>query len=128
MKLLLDTHTFLWFIGGDPKLSLAAQAAINDPGNESYISAATPWEIAIKTSLGKFTPVQPLDVLLPTQIAGNGFTLLPIQLSHAIAVAKLPFHHRDPFDRMMIAQSMVEGMRMVSADSAFDSYGLPRLW
>jgi PIN domain nuclease of toxin-antitoxin system len=128
MKVLLDTHALLWFIGGDPKLSGAARESIVDPANSKYVSAATPWEIAIKTSLGKFTPLGPLDILLTAQFRRNGFQLLPIEFSHSAAVSTLPFHHRDPFDRLLIAQAITEGMALVSVDSAFDMYGVQRLW
>ncbi|MFL6228443.1 MAG: type II toxin-antitoxin system VapC family toxin [Pyrinomonadaceae bacterium] len=110
MRLLLDTHAFLWFIMGSANLSPAARALIEDVANEKFLSVASIWEIAIKTSLGKLTLSAPLDVLIPQQLAVNGIELLNITLAHAAAIATLPFHHRDPFDRMLIAQAAVENM------------------
>jgi PIN domain nuclease of toxin-antitoxin system len=128
MRLLLDTHTFLWFILGDPKTSAPAKALIEDENNEKLLSVASPWEIAIKASLGKLTLAEPFDVLIPREIHNNGFQLLPIRLNHLAAVATLPFHHRDPFDRLIVAQAIVEQMPVVRADAALDPYPISRLW
>jgi PIN domain nuclease of toxin-antitoxin system len=126
MRLLLDTHAFLWFIMGSPDLS--ARAHIEDEANESFLSVASLWEMAIKMSLGKLTLSAPLDSLIPQQLGLNGIELLGIQVGHAAAVSTLPLHHRDPFDRLLIAQAIVEGMPVVSADMAFDAYPVKRLW
>lgn len=128
MRLLLDTHAFLWFIAGDPRLSAPARAAIEDPANDKVVSAASAWEMAIKVSLGKLSLTEPFDVLVPRELARNGFRLLPIELSHAATVATLTFHHRDPFDRALIAQALAEQMAIVSADAAFDADGIQRIW
>ena len=128
MRLLLDTHTFLWFIMGSSNLSANARAPVEDAANESLLSVASLWEMAIKVSLGKFTLSAPLDALIPQQLGSNGIELLGIQVAHAAAVSTLPFHHRDPFDRLLIAQAIVEGMPVVSADAAFDAYPVKRLW
>lgn len=128
MKLLLDTHTFLWFIMGDPNLSDTARALIEDQLNEKFVSVATLWELAIKVSIGKLALSAPFDTLIPQQLLGNGFELLNLEIPHAAALINLPFHHRDPFDRLLIAQSMVEHMQIVSVDLAFDSYQTARLW
>jgi PIN domain nuclease of toxin-antitoxin system len=128
MRLLLDTHAFLWFIMGSPNLSARARALIEDTANESFLSVAGLWEMAIKVSLGKLTLSDPLDVLVPQQLGLNGIELLGIQVAHAAAVSTLPFHHRDPFDRLLIAQAIVEAMPVVSADAAFDAYPVKRLW
>lgn len=128
MKLLLDTHTFLWFIMGSPNLSAVARALIEDAANEKFVSVASLWEIGIKLSIGKLTLSAPFDVLIPQQLTLNGFELLNIEMGHAAAVAALPFHHRDPFDRLLIAQAAVEHMSLVSVDTMFDAYPVARLW
>jgi PIN domain nuclease of toxin-antitoxin system len=128
MNLLLDTHTFLWFFWDDPQLSAAAKALIVDPANRKWVSLASCWEIAIKISTGKLSLGEPSRSFLAREIARNNFDLLPISLDHATTVETLPFHHRDPFDRLLIAQAMVEGFPIVSADVALDPYGVKRLW
>lgn len=128
MKLLLDTHAFLWFIMGSPNLSADARALIEDAANENLFSVAGLWEIAIKVSIGKLSLASPFDVLIPRQLGLNGIELLNISTDHAAVVATLPFHHRDPFDRLLIAQAMVEGVPIVSVDTAFDAYPVKRLW
>lgn len=128
MKLLLDTHIFLWFIMGSPHLSAENLALIEDEKNRKFISVASLWEIAIKSSIGKLNLSAPFDQLIPQQLSLNGFELLPIEIAHLATVATLPFHHRDPFDRLLIAQAITEKMPVVSSDSAFDAYtNLPRL-
>lgn len=128
MKLLLDTHTLLWHALNDSRLSAAARAAIVDLANEVFVSPATYWELAIKISIGKLTVQQPFEDF--QRACEARFPLLPIATAHTAQVAKLPFppNHRDPFDRLMIAQAMVEGMLIVSADAAFDSYAVSRIW
>jgi PIN domain nuclease of toxin-antitoxin system len=130
MKLILDTHSFLYFIDGNPKLSVKARALIEDLNNEKFISKASLWEMAIKVSIGKLTLSDRFDDLIPQQIALNGFDLLNIEMKHVCVVANLPFHrdHRDPFDRLLIAQSMAEQLPIVSNDSKFDDYQVRRLW
>jgi PIN domain nuclease of toxin-antitoxin system len=128
MRLLLDTHAFLWFIMGSPNLSRAARAVIEDEANERFLSVASLWEMAIKLSLGKFTLSAPFDLLIPQQLGVNGVELLDIKVAHATVLSTLPFHHRDPFDRLLVAQAMVESMPIVSIDAAFDSYPVKRLW
>jgi PIN domain nuclease of toxin-antitoxin system len=128
MKFLLDTHSFLWFIDGNARLSMAARQLIEEPANERLVSIASLWEIAIKASLGRLTFAQPFATLLPDQLQRNSMQVLDITVAHTTAVASLPFHHRDPFDRMLIAQALVEVIPIVSVDSAFDAYGISRLW
>ena len=128
MRLLLDTHTFLWFIMGNPNLSPNARALIEDQGNQKYVSIASLWEIAIKVSTDKLSLFAPFDTLIPQQLSMNGFKLLNLEIAHAATPINLPFHHRDPFDRLLIAQAMVEQMQIVSIDSAFDAYQATRLW
>ena len=128
MKLLLDTHAFLWLVEGSPHLSAAARAALADPANELYLSVASVWELAIKTGNKKLTLSDPLDSFVGKWALTYQLALLPINTPHALAVAGLPDHHRDPFDRMLIAQALVEGMTLVSADAKFAPYPVPILW
>ena len=131
MRLLLDTHAFLWYMAGDEQLSERARDLIDDTGNERLLSAAVPWEIAIKYSLGKLELGEPFESLIPRLIEQNGLSLLGITVEHTSAVAALPYpdnEHRDPFDRLMIAQSRVEGIPIVSIDARFDEYEVERLW
>ena len=128
MRLLLDTHAFLWFVLNDPFLSLTARDLIGDPRNSIFISPATYWEHAIKVGLGRLQIPGPFEDFVTEEIANNRFTILPISVPHSAVVATLPLHHRDPFDRMLIAQAIVEGMPIVSADPAFDAYSVTRLW
>lgn len=128
MKLLLDTHAFLWWVGAGRPLSRRAGSAIGSGRNECFVSIATGWEIAIKVSLGSLRVEGSLDRFLPDQIAANGFQPLPIDLRHAARVATLPFHHRDPFDRLLVAQALEEELAVVTADPVFAEYGLKRVW
>jgi len=100
MHLLLDTHAFLWFINGDEKLSQRSRLLIQEANNEVLISVVTLWEITIKTSLKKLDLSQPFEILIPRELADNEFTQLPITIDHLIQLGNLPFHHRDPFDRL----------------------------
>jgi PIN domain nuclease of toxin-antitoxin system len=128
MRLLLDTHAFLWFIMGSPNLSAGARALIEDGANERFLSAASLWEMAIKVSTGKLTLSAPFDVLITDQLGLNGIETLGIEVAHTSVVSTLPFHHRDPFDRLLVAQAIIEGMPIISVDAAFDSYAVKRLW
>jgi PIN domain nuclease of toxin-antitoxin system len=128
MKLILDTHSFIYFIEGNPRLSARARALIEDINNDKFISKASLWEMAIKVSIGKLTLADRFDKLIPQQIALNGFELLNIEMEHVCVVSDLPFHHRDPFDRLLIAQSMSEQFPIVGNDSKFDDYQVQRLW
>jgi PIN domain nuclease of toxin-antitoxin system len=128
MNVLLDTHSFLWFIAGDVRLSAPAQALIEAPENDLFLSMASVWEIAIKYSLGKLTLAQPFGDVISAQIDANGINLLPLEVAHTVQVTALPFHHRDPFDRMIVAQALVENLPVISVDPALDLYGIKRLW
>ncbi len=128
MRLLLDTHSFLWFIAGSSNLSAAARTLVEAEDNEKLVSIASFWEMAIKLSLGRLSVAQPFDVIMHAQLEQNGFALLPVTLSHLAIVATLPFHHRDPFDRLLIAQAKVEQLQVVSVDAAFDAYEVGRVW
>ncbi len=130
MKFLLDTHTFLWLINElySFKLSETVKKLFLNPENQFYLSIASVWEIAIKVSLGKLDIVQPIDPFISEQLQKNGIHLFNIRFQHAIKVAELPFHHRDPFDRLIIAQSLVEDIPVLSKDEVFDDYEIQRIW
>lgn len=128
MRLLLDTHTLLWFVLNDSRLSRAADAAIANPTNDVFVSPATYWEMAIKVRKQKLDLLAPYDDFIRRGITDNDFEILPIETKHTSMLTDMPFHHRDPFDRLLIAQAFVEGMSIVSADAVFDSYGVTRLW
>jgi PIN domain nuclease of toxin-antitoxin system len=130
MKLLLDTHTFLWLVVGSPNLSAVARVALADPTNELFLSVASVWELAIKTSSPKpqLKLTDPLNVYIGKWTAIYQLELLPIQSPHALHVVGLPNHHRDPFDRILIAQALVEGMTLVSGDGTFAAYPVTILW
>ncbi len=127
-RALLDTHSFLWFVTANPKLSTKAERLISAGATELLLSVASIWEIAIKVSTGRLPIAEPLDPFILDQLRLNRIGVLQIMPAHALEVAQLPFHHRDPFDRLLIAQAIIEGVPVVSADSAFDSYSVERLW
>ena len=112
----------------DSSLSAVAKAIIEDPVNRKLVSLASCWEIAIKAGLGKLNLGEPSERYIPNAIARTGFELLPISLAHATAVEMLPLHHRDPFDRLLIAQAILDDMPIVSVDLVFDAYGVTRIW
>ena len=128
MRLLLDTHTLLWFALNDPQLSDTAMKLVMDPANEKLVSPASYWEIAIKISIGKYTLSKPFDVFMQEAIDKNGFGYSHIEPKHTAPLTTLPFHHRDPFDGLLIVQAMVEEIPIVSGDRAFDDYPIKRLW
>ena len=128
MNVLLDTHTLLWYYLDDAQLSAIGQTTIEDPANRVFVSPATHWEVAIKLSTGKYTLHVPFSVFVQEAINDNGFTIVPIEPRHTAELVTLAYHHRDPFDRLLIAQAMVEGMPMISVDLIFDSYAIRRIW
>jgi PIN domain nuclease of toxin-antitoxin system len=128
MRLLLDTHTFLWWVGDSAKLSRKARRAIADPSNECLFSLASCWEMAIKLSLGKLRLDVSLETFVPEQLMKNRFAILEIGFRHIARVAVLPFHHRDPFDRLLAAQSLEERLPIVTADPSFAKYRAKRIW
>ena|SRR5438128_8804368 len=128
MRLMLDTHSFLWFVQGDPRLSATARQLAEDPVNDRFLSAASVWEMGIKISVGKLRLESPIEIFIPEHLNDNGMGLLGITVEHIAAISLLPFHHRDPFDRMLVAQAQVEQMAVVSVDPALDAYGITRLW
>jgi PIN domain nuclease of toxin-antitoxin system len=127
MKLLLDTHAFLWFVVGDERLSRKARRALEDDEAELYLSAASVWEMAIKSSLGRLSLPAPLNAYMAEK-AASGFRMLPVEWQHAAAVETLPRHHGDPFDRLLVAQALVEDLTVVTGDAVFRSYGADVLW
>jgi PIN domain nuclease of toxin-antitoxin system len=128
VTLLLDTHTLLWFLKNDLQLSAAAKTAVENPANRKVVSIVSCWEIAIQAGLGKLKLDEPAAILLSREIPANSFDLLTISLTHATAVEALPLHHKDPFDRLLVAQALAESVTLVSSDVKFDAYGIKRLW
>jgi PIN domain nuclease of toxin-antitoxin system len=127
MPLLLDTHAFLWWLGDSRNLPAAWRRAISEPSAQVFVSAASLWEIAVKRDLGKLRLALPASLTLETLPPACGFTDLAIEGKHAAAVAGLPRHHADPFDRILIAQARVEGLTLVTADRVMDRYDVERL-
>lgn len=128
MRLLLDTHALLWLIDGNPRLRRQVVDAMQADGTANFVSIASFWEIGIKTGLGKLDLGEdPLPRLL-ARVDDDRLQRLAIDPSHCHAVSRLPLHHRDPFDRMLVAQALVEKLTIVSADATFDAYGVARLW
>ena len=127
MRLRLDTHTFLWFVEGRPRLSASAKKLLESEV-DLLISLGSLWETAIKVSIGRLTLTQPFESFLPDQLAKNEIELLPLTVEHLVRVSTLPLHHRDPFDRLLAAQAIVEQMPIVSVDDQFDPYGIERVW
>jgi PIN domain nuclease of toxin-antitoxin system len=128
VKLLLDTHAFLWWVKGAPALGRRARAEISNPDNEVFVSLATCWELAIKLSLGKLRLTHSLDRFIPEQLTRNGFVLLSVEFPHVARVAELPFHHRDPFDRVLVAQALQDELAIVSSDRVLRKYGVTVVW
>ncbi len=126
-KYLLDTHTLIWFLEGDSQISAVAKELVLDTDNQLFVSIASLWEMTIKTSIGKLTLTQSLEQItlrLPLEF----IELLPIEILHILALQGLPFHHKDPFDRLLIVQTMTEDMTIISIESIFDQYGVKRIW
>ncbi|GJG87895.1 twitching motility protein PilT [Gemmatimonadetes bacterium T265] len=128
LRILLDTHALVWNRAGSTKLSAAARAALDDPANEKFVSAATAWEVCTKFHLGKWPDVAALAEDFTRRIVAGGYTPLSVTTEHAQEAGALPQHHRDPFDRMLIAQALAERMPLVSNEALFDRYGVRRIW
>ncbi len=128
MKLLLDTHTLLWWDENNPRLSKAARAALSDPDNTVLLSVITPWEILVKSNLGKLTLQSDVQTLVSGQIRYYGFRLLSVSFEHVLRLQGLPYHHKDPFDRLLIAQALEEGATLITDDSMIAQYGVQVLW
>ena len=127
MNLLLDTNVLIWWVEDNPRIFSSAGAAIRDPDNLVYVSVASAWEIAIKSALGKLHGSGPASVWIPEAFRRTGFVPLPIALDHALAVEALPRHHNDPFDRILVAQALAEGMHLVTSDAIFEHYSVPMI-
>jgi len=127
MNYLLDTHSLLWYLAGSPQLSIKSRQLMDDTSNILYVSVASLWEIAIKISVGKLSLAQPFAVMFPKQLVDNSIEILPITLDHLTRLAELPFHHRDPFDRLLAVQAMNDMLIMISDDTIFDAYGVTRI-
>ena len=128
MRYLLDTHSLLWFLLDDPQLSPTARLSIEDPHAEVEVSPASYWEIAIKIGKKKYALSESYEVFMEREIGENEFRILPIEIRHTALVTTLPEHHKDPFDRLLIAQALSEQIPIVSNDAAFDLYGVTRIW
>ena len=128
MRLLLDTHAVVWWFSGNPRLSENASRVIADPSNQIFVSAVTAWEIATKFRLGKMPSVAGLARDFRNRVADQEFVELPITVRHSLHAGSLPGPHKDPFDRMLIAQAIVEDLVLVSNETLFDRYGIHRLW
>ena len=128
MRLLLDTHTLIWMASLDDKLSEKAKSLILDTDNELFPSVASIWEMSIKASLGKLILQQPIEQIINQQVQTNGLQLISIEAAHALAVSTLPWHHRDPFDRLIMAQSQLENLTILGCDMAMDAYEINRVW
>jgi len=128
MRLLLDTHTLIWFFAGDSQLSSIARILIEDEDNNRLLSVASVWEMAIKKSQGNLNFTLPFQEYIEEKLSWEDFNLLNINLDHLNAIVTMPFHHKDPFDRLIVAQAMVEGIPVLSKDSAFDAYSINRIW
>lgn len=128
MRLLLDTHTFLWWITDSPELSLRVRDAIRDPENELFLSVASAWEIAIKADLGRIHLPDRPDRFIPDQLTKNAVESLPVQMGHALYLSRLPAIHRDPFDRIIVSQSILEKMAVATRDADIAKYKVKTLW
>lgn len=128
MQILIDTHAVLWFCLNDSQLSRTAQEVMTDNRNELFVSPASFWELAIKISQRKYSLPKPLDEFINTMLDEQDFNIVPISVAHVATVASLPFHHKDPFDRMLVSQSLVEKWAIVSNDAILDAYGVNRIW
>ena len=129
MSYLLDTSSFLWFVYDDTQLSDVGKSLISDPGTTKYLSLASIWELAIKANLGRGLVLhEPFPKFIDGQLRTNQFQLLRINISHLKRVHEWPLHHRDPFDRLLIAQSQVENIPVITSDAAFVSYEIQRVW
>jgi PIN domain nuclease of toxin-antitoxin system len=128
MRALLDTSSFLWFVAGSDSLSIKARDLIVDMNNDLFLSVASLWEIAIKMSIGKLKLLRSFEQIIPAQLEENFINILPIELNHLSQIIELPFHHRDPFDRLIIAQGMTEGLPVISSDASFQMYPVEVIW
>ncbi len=127
MRILLDTHVWLWMTAEPERLGPEARALVEDPSNEILLSAASAWEIAVKVGTGKLQLPEPPSTYIPSRMQLGGVTPLPVTVAHAAAVAGLPQHHRDPFDRILVVQSRIEGVPFLTSDPQIDAYDVERI-
>lgn len=128
MRVLLDTHSLLWFLAADPRLSKKATNLLQAPETQVFVSTATLWEMVIKVSLGKLKLARPFEELFPFLLESNNFELLPIEIRHLRRLSDLPFHHRDPFDRLLIAQAIEDSLVVLGVDEHFAAYPVATYW
>lgn len=128
MKLLLDSHTLIWFLADDPRLSAMAAAVLDDNANVAYVSAASAWEITTKHRIGKLPDAAEIANDFATVVRERGFEALPVSIPHAQLAGNLEGAHKDPFDRMLIAQALIEQLVLISNETRFDAFGVSRLW
>ena len=128
MRVIIDTHVFLWWVEGDKALPVRARAVLANPESDCLLSLASVWELSIKAALGKLKLALPVQRYVTEHVAANGFRLLNIELGHVGRVETLPTRHSDPFDRLLIAQGLVENLPIVTADAVFARYGVKRIW
>ena len=128
MRLVLDAHCLIWAVDEPAKIAAAAKAALEDPANQLLMGTGTMWELSIKSGLGKLTLSSPFRQWMQQAMADLSLSMLAISLEHCERQASLPFHHRDPFDRLLAAQALIESIQVISADAIFDQYGVGRIW
>ena len=128
MKLLLDTHALLWFAEDSPQMPDHVKAILEDGRNDKFVSVASIWEIAIKYRIGKLALSSPPEKYLPDILSEGGMTIMSVLFDHALLVSKLEMYHKDPFDRLLVSQCLLEDMTLISGDTILDSYGVNRLW
>ena len=128
MNVLLDTHAFLWWVVDDSQLSTTAKAIIVEPTNTIYLSVVSAWEIIIKERTGKLSLPESPETYIPSRLTANRFVTLPVEMPHVLKVASLPDHHRDPFDRLLIAQSQVENLSLLTVDHLIGQYSVDIIW
>ena len=128
MKVLLDTHAFLWWNSNDRRLSTRAKKLLSDPSNELRISVVSAWEIAIKVHRGRLHLPEPVDTYVPSRLAHYGMVSVPVTIDHVLATAFLPAYHHDPFDRLLVAQARAEGLPIITVDPAIGKYPVEVIW
>ncbi len=128
MRVLIDTHVLIWWTDDVNQLSTLVRSMLADPQTEPVLSMSSIWEMQIKISLGKLLLQTDLPILVETEMSRNSFTLLSVELNHIYGHNDLPLHHKDPFDRLLISQSVIEAIPIISIDEKFDAYGVQRLW
>ena len=128
MRLLLDTHVWIWWLTDPDRLSRPADSALSDPDNQLYLSPVSTWELMVKSAAGRVTVAGSVEALVDEAITASGVHPLPIEHSHALLLRQLPAHHRDPFDRMLVAQAQLDGLTLVTADRQLSAYDIETLW